>query len=371
MRIQNLLITSALLALAPVVPAHAEMRLNPHASLSEEYDSNISYSSQNEISDMITRLEAGLALQYSGKLDSIALTGSIFHRFYKSHSSFNNTGENLGLTMNHEFSRFDRIRISDRYGHGTEPRSLEEEFGRSAGSYTFTNNVFDLAYTHDFGNRLTGTLNYAIENTVYSREDLSDSVRNTFGAGAEFAFDSKNIGLVDFSHTIREYTPGGTATVDSLTAGVRHYFSSQLNLQAVAGYDFIKSADGTSYTNPVTVLTLTDEITDKLQARLSYQWSNSTSNYDGDVFKNNRLSLSFSEQYNQRLKFDIQAFYGSGTYEQAQVDQVLHGASCGFQYELLRHIMWTSRLGYSQQSSNVASNEYSRTYASTGVRVEF
>lgn len=370
MRPFTLVITS-LLCLCASSSARADLEIKPHAAVTEEYDSNINYSATNEISDSITRVQAGADLQYSGKLDSVTLSADVAHRFFQKHSDFDNTSENLSLNLDHEFSRYDRINVVDSFSHSTEPRSLTDEFERSQGRYTSTINTLDLTYKHDLTSQLTGILRYGNEIDEYSREDISDSSRNTLGVGAEFAFNSTNVGLVDYSYSVRDYSPGGSAETNSVTAGVRHYFSSQLSLQAVAGYEFISAVNGKSYTDPVYTVTLSDSITEKLEGSLSYRWENSTSGYSSDVLSNERWTLSFVDQVTERLKVNLQGFYGQGTYEQSQLEQDMTGGSFGFMYELFAHVKWTTQVSYSKQTSNYAYNEYDRTFVSSGIRIEF
>ncbi|MGE5309277.1 MAG: hypothetical protein ACM3OC_09340 [Deltaproteobacteria bacterium] len=369
MRQLTILLLSALF-LAPAA-ACASLDILPHATMSEEYDSNISFLPTNAVSDWITRAQVGLDVTYEGSHDSVKFKSDYFYRFYHAHTNFDNGSGYVNLDVSHDLTDKDHIGFTENFRHGTDPSSLEDQFGRTSGRYTYTNNILDTNYSRELTSWWKAILRYSNEIDHYSREDISDNKRNTFGIGSEFTFSSTDIGLVDYKHTLRSYDPGGNVRVDTVTGGFRHYFTSDINLEAVTGYDFIRTINNVTSTDPVYNITLTDSITDKLEAKLSYLWENSTSAFSNDLFKNHRYSLGFIDQVNRRLKVDLQGFFGHGVYQQSRQKQVLKGASFGYMYELYPHWNLVNSISYTKQSSNVASAEYTRTFFSVGLRVEF
>jgi excisionase family DNA binding protein len=370
MRTLHLLLLALLVTLVPAT-ARADVKFTPHVALQEEYDSNITYSHDNVISDSITRLEAGLAMDYTGKMDTMRLTGDIFHRYYRQNQEFDNTSETLQLEETHEFSKFDKLSISERYDHGTDPTSFDNQFGRTTGRYSHTSNAIDLVYRHEFTSRLTGILRGGDAFTHYSRNDISDFTTLSAGLGAEYAFGAKTIGLADYKYAKTEYSPGGSVSSNIFTGGVRHYFTSEINLEAVAGYQFLKTITNESSKNPVVVITLTDDVTNKLQAKVSYAWEDFSSEYSTDILKSSRLSAGIVDQVNRRFKVDFSGFIGTGQYQLTDERDTLKGVNFGALYELYPHVALTGSINYSVQSSNVTSASYDRTYISGGLRVEF
>lgn len=365
-----ILLTIAFLAF-PAARAFAEVNAVPHVMVLEEYDSNIAFSDSDELSDWITRTQTGVDVIYEGKVDRAKLTADVYHRFYHQYSEFDNTSEDLFLDVTHEFTKYDSMRLTDHLTHGTEPASLEAQFDRGTGRYTYTSNDLHIDYYHDFTSQLRNILRFGNQLNYKSRSDLTDSTQYSLSEGVEYAFNSRDIGLAEIGYNIRDYNPGGDIQSYSLTLGWRHYFTSQLNLLAVAGYGFHTNTLNSTSGHPVYSLTLTDEVTDQLRAILSYSWQNSTSVSSSDVLESERVNFSLIDQVNPRLRVDLNAFYGTGTYDSSKTETTLTGASAGLQYELFHRTSLVASISYTQQDANVITNEYTRTFASVGIRREF
>jgi len=369
--LRQYLVFITLLLLLPATRAFAEITTVPHVMVLEEYDSNISYTAENELSDWITRTQTGVDIIYEGKVDRAKLTADVYHRFYQKYSEFDNTSEDLFLDVTHEFTKYDSMRLTDHLTHSTEPTSLEAQFDRGTGRYAYSSNDLEITYYHDVTSQLRNILRFGNQLDYRSRSDLTDSTLYSLSEGVEYAFNSRDIGLAEIGYAMRDYSLGGDIQSYYLTLGLRHYFSSQLSLQAVAGYGFLTNTQNSTSGNPTYSLTLTDEVTDQLRAILAYSWQNSTSASSSDAFKSERVSFGLIDQVNLRLRVDLNAFYGSGTYDTSKTKNTLSGASAGFAYELFRATSLVASISYTQQDSNVLTDEYTRTFASVGIRREF
>ncbi len=372
MRRLELFLPATLLCFIPLTPAFCDIHIHPHASVIEEHDSNITYASDNEVSDSDTRIEAGIDAEYEGKVDNITLQSFVFRRYYNKHKEFNSNSWFIKGKLDHEFGRYDKISVSESFHRGSQPQSFTELFGRIVnGFYTFNSNYFSAEYTHELTSQFNVIARYSNSINTYSRSDISDNYENKPGLGLEYAFTSRDYALLNYSYSHIKYEPGGIVRTSDATAGFRHYFTSQVDLEALAGYAFIKNIQHERSRNPIYRLTLSDSVTDKLDAKLAYTWAYSTSAFSTDVFKNERLELDLTDQYNERLKVDTAIFYGKGTYQTSNLKTDLAGGRIGFLYGMTKYVELAVSADYERQTSNDPGSEYRRAYYSAGLRIEF
>ena len=145
------------------------LTIRPRGELRQAYDDNITLANDNEKDDFVTTLLAGLDVGYEGKTQTLTLSGDIKQQLYAREAGFNNLSEALRLNFNQEFSRYDRLRVTDSFTHADEPTSFEDDFGRTAGRYSYYRNTFNTEYTRDISRQISVQGHYGNESYNASR----------------------------------------------------------------------------------------------------------------------------------------------------------------------------------------------------------
>ncbi len=346
-----------------------EVRLR--GGVSEVYDDNITFVKTNRLRDFITRPTIGAVATYEGKNMIFSAGGNYYHEFYADKSGFNNNGGDFTATLNSELSKFDRITLSDTFTRTYEPRSFEDQFGRTSGRYSSTRNRVNLGYARDISRHFGFSLRYSNEYNTYSRSDLAKSFLNT--AGVEGAYilssDMSFIGAYDF--TRRDFDPDSDATTNTLSGGLRKYLTKQFYFDGMGGIDLIKSYSGRNYTKPMTVISLTDDINDRTNATLSFSKRFDTVSYQQDLFDQWRVSTGLSHELSQKLRGNLSAFYGRGEYIGTGAVNKLVGSGAGLTYDINDHWRANANYSFSRETSTSAGGGYKKNTVTVGLTAEF
>lgn len=348
-----------------------QWELVPLASIFETYDDNVTYARDNTKSDYITTASVGLEATYEEKTRSLKLSGRISQQFFKDNSGYDNNSEDLSVEFRQEFSPYERISVTDSFTHAEEPRSFEDEFGRTAGRYSYYRNRLGAQFTKDVTREFSWAVRYNNEFTEYSRSDMSDSTYNRIGASAEYILAPKTqvSGFYDLS--VRDFNPGEQAVINTLGAGCRQYFTSQLYLDGRTGFDFIHSYNDENYAKPFVSLELTQELDPTTRANIAYSKQYTTNASTQDLFDQWRFSAGWVNQLLPRLGIAFNGFYGEGTYKVINIKDEFQGASCGLLYEVSPEITATLMFSYSTTDSNTDDRDYDKNTVTLGLRASF
>jgi hypothetical protein len=368
------IISGVVILLAPALAfafQAGDTQVNLRAGASEAYDDNITFAGTNPKSDSSTNLNLGLDAKYEGKTRSLDLSANLIHQFFQTYTGFDNTSENASLAYRQEFSKYQRMTLTESFTHSQEPTSLEDEFGRTGGRYSYYRNNLNFDYTREISQQFT--MIYRLANEIYdpNRSDLSNSYQYLLGAEADYAFNSQTIVYAVYDFSQRIFDPGTDATFNVLGAGLRQYFTSQFYADLRASVDFIDSFNGRNYTKPAYQLSLTDEFDKDSKLTFSILKEYNANAYTEDLFNYWQSSISLNRQLTERLGAGINAFYGEGKYTSQGVDDKLKGVNIGLDYELLRDVKLNINYSYSKTSSNFSSRDYTRNYFSAGVKAIF
>ncbi len=369
------LLVMAGFALIPLLSADAyrfgDVEMHVNAGINGKYDDNITYANRNKKADFSNVVSLGVNARYEGKLRSAEMRANVYRETFNKNSKFNNTSEDFTFNFFNEFSRFARLTLTDFFSHSYDPQSFEDEFGRVGGRYSTYSNRFNGVYSRDVTKQLMVNLRYTNNLDAYSRSDLSNSMLNRMGFGAEYAFTSKSIVLGSYDFARRGYESGGSIRTNTLTGGLRHYFTSQLFTEAKAGVDFINTLDSTNYTKPLFIVSLNDDLDTNSRLSISFTKEYYSNSYSRDLFNHWQGSGNFTRQLSERLGFVCSAFYGEGEYMTSDIKDKLKGAQVGLNYDLKEDIRGTLRYSYSRTDSNDDNREYTRNAVNLGLRMTF
>ncbi len=341
------------------------------ASVLESYDDNITQTNENEQKDFITNLSFGLGVQSERKLGSFDLTAKIVQQIFAKYSDYNRLSENLILNFQQEFSKYDRMSLRDVFSHTYETITFEQAFGRTPGRYSQYRNRFNIDYTRDIAKQISLSAKYDNEINVFSREDVSDSLRNRFGVQLDYFPTSADILMFSYDFSRRDFDPGGYVATNSIAAGLRHYLTSQLYFDGKVGMDVIDSYTNKNYTKAFIQTSLTSDVDENSRASISFAKRYDTTAYSEDLFDYWQISGMFTRQLFKRLGFFLFAFYGQGEYIIVDVTDNLCGADIGFTYDLTRNLKGRLNYNYSNVDSTLDTRDYSRNRAFLGLAAEF
>jgi hypothetical protein len=349
----------------------ADVDMKFRTAINESYDDNVTYAYQNEKDDFITNLSLGADLTYEDKMQRLRMSADILREIFADNSDFDNTSEIATVDFHREFSKYDRIRLRNRFSHTYEPRSFEEAFGRTLGHYSYYKNFFSLRYTKDITKQISVNALYSNELYDISREDMSDSSLHTGALESEYYISTATVLLGGYEFSKRDFDKGADSSQHVLLGGIRQYLTLKLYFDGKAGVNFIDSYSGEEYIRPVITASLTDEMDENTSATLSYTKQHLATSYTEDIFKQWQVSAGITRRLLKRLGASFSGFYGEGRYIALNTIDKLQGYNTSFSYDIRDNIALNLGYRYSQISSNVETREYNKNTVSIKLSMEF
>ncbi|MBN1586368.1 MAG: outer membrane beta-barrel protein [Candidatus Omnitrophica bacterium] len=348
-----------------------EIDVKVSASASQVYDDNITYAQRDAQSDFVTRLSPEVRLSYENGRTQASLSADLSHEVYWRYSDNDHTSEHAKVDLLHQLSKNDSIRVTDRFSHSYEPAAFDEQLARVGGRYSYYKNSFDISYFKEFSRDWRFNFGYGYDVDTTNRADLLDSEVHRVTLGADYILSSRDrvLGKYDFLH--RTLDPGGDANIHSLSLGERHNFSEKLSIEGFAGVDMIESYNGESIVKPLWTVMLSNRITDRTSASLSFTQRYSTNPYTSDVFNSWRVSGEIGSQILKKLRGSASLFYARGEYDSLDLKDEFVGAGVALNYELRKDLTGSVSYNYSQSMSNVETREYEKNVLSFGISSEF
>ena len=351
--------------------ALGNVELKPVASLSEVYDDNITYSNHNRISDFITQSLLGVSANYAGKTANFTFVGALRYDVFAENPSFDNLSENFVLNAKKDLSQYDSLSFSNSFNHAQEPRSFEDEFGRTNGRYSYYYNNTTTAYSRDLSQNLSFDLHETHELLVYSRNNISDAYLDKIGSAWHYAYNPETVALLSYDYSLSHFDPGTSMSEHTVTIGARRYLTNQFYVEGDSGVDIFTSFAKRSYVEPLFSVTLNDTVDNVTVAGLNFTKEYSPNLYSEDVLDAWRISANIQRQLFARLAGNMNFFWGQGTYITSKTKDDLIGAKVGLAYDLSPKVQLLVDYSYSHVSSNIDSREYYRNSTRLGVKVSF
>ena len=333
-------------------------------SIGETIDDNITFAKENKQEDFITDLRLGLGVKYEGKTRTFELTGAIANKTFAKNDTFNNITQDIELKFKNEFSKRDRISLSNVFTHFEAPSSEDEgyfsqQFGRSAGRFEYFQNKFNVNYSNDVAKQLSLVVRYANEINVFSGVSNPNSILNKPGLGLNYVF-SPTATVFSFSYdfTSVQFENEKNATINTIGPGILQYITKKLYFDGSTGVDFIDSFDGENLTKPFVRSSLTYIIDENTRARFLFEKRYGTSPYFAEIFNNWRTSAFLTRKMSERLGCSLSVFYGEGEFISSTFKQKLLGAKSSLKYDISRNLKGNFIYTYSQFDSNSESAGY-------------
>lgn len=347
-----------------------DIKVKLRGSISETYDDNVTFIKDSKREDSITNLGVGLEARYEGKMRSFELITNVNHQFFAKNSDFDNTPADLTLNFKNEFSKYARINLDDDFSHTYEPRSFEEAFGRTGGRYSYYRNKFSLEYIKDISKQCKVSAKYTNEVNEVSRDDLRDAYLNKIGFGTDYSLSTETIlsFLYDFNH--REFDPGKSISTNTIATKLRQYLTKQLYFDVKIGMNFIDSHKK-DLNKPLFFVSLTDELDENTQSKISFEKEFSTNAYNESIFNYWQTSGSLTRRLLERLRCSLSGFYGKGKYINLGITDKLRGGSITLTYDFTKRLKGNLKYEYSEVDSTNDLREYTKNKVILGLTWEF
>lgn len=337
--------------------------------VSESYDDNITYAESNEKDDLITSLSVGGKGMYQTNAHAVELGGSITQNIFVKNSEFNNNAQNLELSYRGNVINNVRIDFSNRFRHAEEPRSFEDELGRTAGRYSYYRNTARLGATVDISRQFQCELAYGHDWKELSKRTAGpDSKENSGRFSCIYFFDSSNIATLFYEVARRTYDPGDAITRQTVFLNGRHYFKEYFYMDAGAGYDFFDAVS--TKTEPQFSVSLTNQFSETTYLSAAYIKRYYVQTYNDDLFDEWRASLDLGHRIYERLNLSASAFTGRGEYQRLKDRDTFYGLSTQLSYDLTEKVSAYASYVFRSVSSNRSSREYDRNFVTIGISVK-
>lgn len=398
------LLLSAASASAYEFPPYQGITLKLSGNISENYNNNITFASdeENKVEDFRTMLNLGLDFQYQGKTRFIGFSGKARRQIFEEESDVTSSSENIAVTFNNEFSKYDRISLQNLYTHTQEPGSSQgdfdinacrdyyansgltasqieskcnefsEEFGRFKGRFDSHSNNLYFSYSRYISETFDMSANYGYGQNWSSEEGTNDSESNSGGIRLNYKYSEPTAFLLSYNYQISSYDEGDDITRQSIKAGILQYITRRLYFNGSIGEDIVSSG-----ANSISLgATLTSEMDENTMASLSYTQGTEISSNQEDTFKNWQISSNFTRLLMEDLNSSFSLFYGKGEYSASEVTDTLSGAGLNVAYEFWRskrgaNIKGNLGYSYSQLDSTDEDRSYTRSSVNSSLTLAF
>jgi len=347
-------------------------------------------------------LNLGLDFKYEGKRRSIDFFGRASRQVFQSASSVRNPSENLSLTFNNEFSKYDTTIFRGTFNHTREPglntaefdlnacrdyyrdsglspsqiestcNDIQAEFERFKGRFDSYNNNFTFTYNRFLTEFLNISTNYRYSRNWSTARAANDSRQNSAGIKANYKYSEATNFTLLYSYQISNYKNGQDIYRHAYNVGIRQYITKRLYFDGSIGQDIVSSgSDSISFET-----TLNDEVSENTTASLSYIQGSEISVFRADTFRNWQSVLNVESSLSEDFSGSLSAFYGRGRYTSQDITDILSGASFNLSYVFWKSIRGSfiqGKLGYafSNLDSTLKNRSYTRNSINSGISLVF
>ncbi len=347
------------------------------ASAGETFDDNVTFVKSSKKWDLITELAAGLHATYEGRRHLLDLKAGTVEHIFARETSFNNNSQNVDLDYRYLLTDRDTLRLKDKFKNYEDPRSFDEQFGRTNGRYRRILNSADLEYLRQFNEQWAGTLRYGNDINLLSRSDLRDSYTHRAGFDIKYAASTATIYSLVYEFLRQSFertdsVPSNAASVNSLGLGLKRYVSKRVFFEGIGGIDLISDFASKILLKPRIMGSLNLDLDEKTQLQfLKYEMRSSPSTYQSSIFTNQRISTAVQRQVSERLNMTAGAFYGHGEFESSNVKDNFFGANAVLNYELTKNLKLSLSYTFNLVDSNNVFREYAKNTAMAKVAYVF
>jgi len=342
-----------------------------NSAVSTSYDDNVTFVKDNKKSDSVTNLIIGLGAKQEGKSYKLNLEGNFIQHLYANNSSFNNNSQDIKMDFHKEFTKYDQLSITNRFVHAEAPRSFEDDFGRDSGRFDYYRNVLDTEYTREVNKHVSIVGRYGNENYTASKDSIKDSLLHRVGFDINYILSSATAYLMGYEFMTRNVDDGGNADVHTISTGVNHFLTKQLNMDIRAGVSQIEGFDGSNASEPSINVALTNDFSETDSASITYKLTSKPSTFRADIFDAWRIAVNLKRQLLERLKLTVSVFFGEGEFKASGIEDKKMGTRTLLSYDVRENAKAFIAYTFSEVDSNLDSRDYRRNLVELGMNIAF
>lgn len=364
-------LATSLLILTPSAWSAIELKyegweMTVETRISQQYTDNLTYEEEDKVDKLMTTVSVMIDADYTGRRRSFSVRGDIVRWFDVQDFEVLRETETLRLKFSHQFSEYDTINLNNLYAHSAYPLGFEDEFGKFTVIEDIHSNNFNIAYSRELSEQFRVTANY--NNIIYWAS--TDSIANSVGLQLDYIYSVATSAFISYGYMTRRYEDDGTATVNSVSAGLRKYITKRLSMNGSAGFSFVSPVGGGESVTGTYNISLSNEIDVRTTGRLSFVRGVSTT-VEGDVFTSWQVNGTLARDMMENLKGSFSIFYGEGEYELLKIRDTFVGASGNLNYIFGRRLTGNLGYTYSDRDSTENSRNYTVNMISAGITLTF
>ena len=309
-------------------PQYRGLNVKIDGTVSQIYTDNITFTKDDQEGAFLTTFGLGVNIEYQGKRRTAGFTGRMTRQI--SSSEFTNPSENISLRFTNDFSKYDRLSVTNTFTHTRVPENFtiferfidvereddvtdifEQEFFRFRGRFDSYENRFDLTYTRDIMKELSVSTNYSNGQFWSPEGGITDSQHNNGGVRFNYHYSVATRFSLSYQLATGSFEDGRNITTHSISTGIRQNITKQLVIEGRIGA--VNTPSGTE-----TIIYVSMEQPIYLDARtsgeLSFKHDVRIRTDRADTFRSWRFSGRLNRSILENLHGSISVFYGEGTF---------------------------------------------------------
>jgi hypothetical protein len=229
-----------------VTPVHAQTKIEvtPMITVNETYDDNLNLSKTNKVSDFVTVVTPGVAMNLLREHTSLKLNYAPSFTWYAEGKYQNYTAQSAGLSFDQDLAEKLRFNLTDTFLESEDPLQDPQNLqGIRQTRNKYRTNIGNASLGYKFGPR--NQVNVGYTNNYYKNNEITldnGTVQNPY-ANLTYWFDVKNGTELTYGYTDAKYTRGdnGLASLSDYTsnaAGIRYLRGFNPNSTGYVGYNY-------------------------------------------------------------------------------------------------------------------------------------
>jgi hypothetical protein len=223
--------------------AQTRIEVTPMITVSETYDDNIFLTNNNKVSDWITVVTPGIAMNLVAEHTNLQLRYAPSFTRYADRDDQDNTSHSAGLTFGQDLAQGLRFNLTDTYLQSKDPLEDPQNVqGLRQTRSEYWTNTTDANVSYIFG--AENRVNVGYRYNIYENDQitLDDSKIQSPYANLTYWFDVQNGAEVTYAYTDAKYTNDETLFAESdytsNSTGIRYLRRFTPNSTGYVGYNY-------------------------------------------------------------------------------------------------------------------------------------
>ena len=269
--------------------------LKINGAVSQSFNDNITFVTSESKEDFITKASIGLDAEYKKRTGSFSVSGNLAREIFNNNNDLSNNSGNYKLRFIDEFSKYNYINFENYFARESEPRNFEDPFGKMSGRYSLYLNRISLEYLREIKKQMGLSVKYSNDINEYSNEDQIKSYLNGIYINGNYAAGPESRILLLYEYSKRKFNNGDIASKHLMSTGMLTDLTKTLYMENKAGITFITAYDDEKHIKPVIYSSITGDIDEDTNAKISFEKQYDTIPYLQSILKYWQISGQFNK----------------------------------------------------------------------------